>query len=163
MRMIRRVVASLDPNLPVSDLMTMDKVIESNLFTDRLVAMLAGAFAALATLLAATGLYGVLAYGVAQRTREFGLRLALGATPGGIRTMVLWQVAKIALIGMPIGLALGVALGQLAKALLYGMSGYDPVVLGGAVGVLVGVVLAAGYLPARRASSVDPMEALRYE
>jgi putative ABC transport system permease protein len=163
MRTIRRVVGAADPNLPVSDFMTMDKVIESNLFTERLVAILAGAFAALATLLAAIGLYGVLAYGVAQRTRELGLRLALGATSGGLRSMVMWRVVKIALIAMPIGLALGVALGQAAKALLYGMSGYDPVVLGGAVAVLVGVVLAAGYLPARRASSVDPMEALRYE
>jgi predicted permease len=163
MRTIRRVVGAADPNLPVSDFMTMQKVVEGNLFTDRLTATLAAAFAALATLLAATGLYSVLAYGVAQRTRELGLRLALGATAGGLRTMVLRQVAKIALIGMPIGLALGVALGQAAKALLYGMSGYDPVVLGGAVGVLAGVVLAAGYLPARRASSVDPMEALRYE
>jgi predicted permease len=163
MRMIRRVVAAADPNLPVMDFMTMDKVVESNLFTDRLIATLATGFAALATLLAATGLYGVLAYGVAQRTRELGLRLALGATAGGLRSMVLRQVAKIALIGMPIGLALGVALGQAAKALLYGMSGYDPVVLGAAVGVLAGVVLAAGYLPARRASGVAPMEALRYE
>jgi predicted permease len=163
MRMIRRVVASLDPNLPVSDLMTMDKVVESNLFTERLVAILAGGFAALATLLAATGLYGVLAYAVAQRTRELGVRLALGATAGGLRTMVMRQVAKIALIGMPIGLALGVAAGQAAKSLLFGLSGYDPYVLGGAVAVLAVVVLAAGYLPARRASTVTPMEALREE
>jgi predicted permease len=163
MRMIRRVVAAADPNLPITDLMTMDRVVESNLFTDRLITTLATGFAALATLLAATGLYGVLAYSIAQRTRELGLRLALGATMGGLRTMVLKQVAKIALIGMPIGLALGVALGQAAKGLLYGMSGYDPVVIGGAVGVLAGVVLTAGYLPARRASAVDPMEALRYE
>jgi predicted permease len=163
MRMIRREVASLDPNLPVSDLMTMDKVVESNLFTERLVAILAGGFAALATLLAATGLYGVLAYGVAQRTRELGLRLALGATAAGLRTMVMRQVAKIALIGMPIGLVLGAAAGQAAKSLLFGLSGYDPYVLGGAVAVLVAVVLAAGYLPARRASTVAPMDALRQE
>jgi predicted permease len=163
MRTIRRVVAAADPDLPVSDFMTMDKVVESNLFTERLVAILAGAFAALATLLAATGLYGVLAYGVALRTRELGLRLALGATAGGLRMMVMTQVAKIALIGMPIGLALGVALGQAAKSLLFGLSGYDPFVLGGAVAVLASVVLAAGYLPARRASTVAPMDALRQE
>jgi predicted permease len=163
MRTIRRVVAAADPDLPVSDFMTMDKVVESNLFTERLVAILAAGFAALATLLAATGLYGVLAYGVAQRTRELGLRLALGATSGGLRAMVMRQVAKIALIGIPIGLALGVAFGQAAKSLLFGLSGYDPYVLGGAVAVLATVVLVAGYLPARRASSVTPMEALREE
>ena len=163
MKTIKDVVTAADPNLPVTGLRAMSEVVRDNLFTDRLVAMLAGGFAALATLLAATGLYGVLAYNVAQRTRELGLRLALGATAGGLRKMVLRQVAKIALVGMPIGLALGVALGQGAKALLYGMSGYDPIVLGGAVAVLAAVVLAAGYLPARRASSVDPMEALRYE
>ena len=136
---------------------------DDNLFTERLIAILSGGLAALATLLTATGLYGVLAYSVAQRTRELGLRLALGATARGLRTMVLRQVATIALIGMPIGLALGVALGQAAKALLFELTGYDPTVLAGAVVLLLGVVLAAGYLPARRASSVAPMEALRYE
>jgi ABC-type antimicrobial peptide transport system permease subunit len=114
-------------------------------------------------LLAAIGLYGVLAYNVAQRTRELGLRLALGATAGGLRRMVLRQIAKIALIGMPIGLGIGVLLGQVAKAMLYGLSNYDPLVLGVAAAVLAGVVLAAGYFPARRASTVAPMEALRYE
>jgi ABC-type antimicrobial peptide transport system permease subunit len=114
-------------------------------------------------LLAAIGLYGVLAYNVAQRTRELGLRLALGATAGGLRRMVLRQVAQIALIGVPIGLGVGVLLGQGAKALLYGLSNYDPVVLGTAVAVLAGVVLVAGYLPARRASAVEPMQALRHE
>jgi predicted permease len=163
MRTARRVVAAADPNLPVTGLMTMDKVVAANLFTDRLVALLAGGFAALATLLAATGLYGVLAYGVAQRTRELGLRLALGATSAQLRSMVMRQVATIALIGMPAGLAIGVALAQLAKALLFGLAGYDPVVLSGAVAVLAAVVLAAGYLPARRASTVEPMAALRYE
>jgi predicted permease len=163
MAAVRRVVAAEDPNLPVSGLTTMDRVVDDNLFVDRLIALLAGAFAALATLLAATGLYGVLAYAVAQRTRELGLRLALGATVGGLRTMVLRQVATMALIGMPIGLALGVGLGQGAQSLLFGLSGHDPVVLGGAVAVLGAVVLAAGYLPARRASAIAPMDALRYE
>src|SRR6185312_6740677 len=161
LRMIPRVVGSIDATLPVGNVITMRRQAQDNIFLDRLVTILSTSFAGLAALLAATGLYGVLAYGVTQRTRELGLRLALGATAGELRTMVLRQVARIALIGMPIGLALGVALGQAAKALLYGMSGYDPVVVGGAIAVLAGVVLAAGYLPARRASSVDPMEALR--
>jgi ABC-type antimicrobial peptide transport system permease subunit len=124
---------------------------------------LAGGFAVLATILAATGLYGVLAYNIAQRTRELGLRLALGATTAGLRWLVLRQIAKIALIGMPIGLGLGAALGQGARSLLFGLSSYDPAVLGGAVAVLAGVVLAAGYFPARRASTIAPMEALRHE
>ncbi|HET7132476.1 MAG TPA: ABC transporter permease, partial [Gammaproteobacteria bacterium] len=159
----RRVMAAADPNLPVTDLLTMDKVIDDNLFTERLVAILSGGLAALATLLAATGLYGVLAYNVAQRTRELGLRLALGATASELRVMVMKQVAKIALIGMPIGLAVGIALGSAVKPLLFGLTEHAPLVLGLAVGTLAAVVLAAGYLPARRASSVAPMEALRYE
>ncbi len=160
---IKRVVAAADPNLPVTGLGTMSEVVEQNLGLDRIVATLAGGFAVLATVLAATGLYGVLAYNVAQRTRELGLRLALGATAGGLRRLVLRQIAKIALIGMPIGLALGVVLGQGARSLLFGLSSYDPAVLGGAVAVVAGVVLAAGYFPARRASTVAPMEALRHE
>jgi predicted permease len=163
MRTIKGVAAAADPNLPVTDLGTMRDAVDLNLGLDRIVATLAGGFAALATLLAAIGLYGVLAYNVAQRTRELGLRLALGATAGGLRGMLLRQVGKIALIGMPIGLAIGVLLGQGAKAMLFGLSNYDPVVLGGAVAVLAAVVLAAGYLPARRASEVAPMEALRHE
>ncbi len=163
MKTVRRVVAAADPNLPVSDLTTMDHVVDDNLFTERLIALLSGGLAALATLLAATGLYGVLAYSVAQRTRELGLRLALGATASGLRGMVMKQVATIALIGMPLGLVLGVALGQAARPLLFGLTAYDPLVLLMAVVLLTSVVLAAGYLPARRASSVAPMEALRYE
>jgi predicted permease len=163
MRTIRGVVAAADPNLPVTALSTMDDVVKINTGLDRIVAVLAGGFAALATLLAAIGLYGVLAYNVAQRTRELGLRLALGATAGGLRRMVLRQVAKIALIGVPIGLGIGVLLGQGARTLLYGLSNYDPVVLSGAVAVLAGVVLVAGYLPARRASAVEPMQALRHD
>ena len=163
MRTIREVVTAADPNLPVTLLSTMTDVAKINTGLDRIVAALAGGFAVLATLLAAIGLYGVLAYNVAQRTRELGLRLALGATAGGLRRMVLRQIAKIALIGMPIGLGIGVLLGQVAKAMLYGLSNYDPLVLGVAAAVLAGVVLAAGYFPARRASTVAPMEALRYE
>ena len=163
MKTIRDVVTAADPNLPVTSLSTMSDVAKINTGLERIVAALAGGFAALATLLAAIGLYGVLAYNVAQRTRELGLRLALGATSGGLRRMVLRQVAKFALIGMPIGLGIGVLIGLGAKAMLYGLSNYDPLVLGAAVVVLMGVVLAAGYFPARRASIIAPMEALRHE
>jgi ABC-type antimicrobial peptide transport system permease subunit len=163
MRTAKRVVAAADPNLPVTGLTTMDKVVEANLFLDRLVAMLSGGFAMLATLLAATGLYGVLAYGVGQRTREIGLRLALGATTAQLRGMVLKQLAIMAAIGMPIGLALAVLLGRGAETLLFGLKGYDPLVLAGALVVLATMVLLAAYLPARRAASIAPMEALRSE
>ncbi len=161
MHTVKRVVAAADPNLPVTGLTTMDKVVEANLFLDRLIALLAGGFAALATTLAATGLYGVLAYGVGQRTREIGLRLALGATTARLRVMVLKQLGIMAGIGIPIGLALAVLFGRGAEALLFGLKGYDPVVLLGALAVLAAVVLLAAYVPARRAASIAPMEALR--
>jgi putative ABC transport system permease protein len=132
-------------------------------FVERMVATLSAAFALLATVLAAVGLYGVLAYFVTQRTREIGLRLALGATAAKLRGMVLKQVGIMAGIGVPVGLALAVLLGRAARTLLFGLSGYDPLVLTAAVIVLVLVVSLAAYLPARRAASVAPMEALRSE
>ena len=125
--------------------------------------MLSAGYAGLATLLAAIGLYGVLAYNVAERTREHGLRLALGAEPGDLRAMVLRQVAAMAAIGGAIGFVAAIGLGRGAQALLFGLSGHDPIVLIAAAGALSAVVLVAGYLPARRASSIAPMEALRYE
>ncbi|HET6630158.1 MAG TPA: ABC transporter permease [Woeseiaceae bacterium] len=158
-----RVVSELDPGLPVNGLGTLPAVISDDLFLDRLISVLAGGFALLATLLAATGLYGVLAYSVAQRTRELGLRQALGATPRRLRGMVLGQVGRMALIGGAAGLVLAVLLGRAADAVLFGLSGYEPAVLAAATALLGVVVLIAGYLPARRASSADPMKALRYE
>ena len=157
------VVARLDPNLPVEGLATLPDVIGDNLFLDRMISMLSCGFALLATLLAATGLYGVLAYSVAQRTRELGVRQALGATPRRLRSMVLRQVGWMALVGGVAGLVFALMLGRAAEAVLFGLSGYDPAVLAAATAVLGAVVLAAGYVPARRASSVDPMHALRYE
>lgn len=160
---IPRVVEKLDPNLPVTELAALPDVIRDNTFLDRMIGTLSGGFALLATLLAATGLYSVLAYSVAQRTRELGVRQALGATPQRLRSMVLTQVGWMGLVGGAIGLALAVMLGRAAEAVLFGLSGYEPAVLAPAVLMLGAVVLAAGYLPARRASSVDPLEALRYE
>jgi ABC-type antimicrobial peptide transport system permease subunit len=132
-------------------------------YLDRLIGMLSTGFAVLATLLAGTGLYGVLSYSVALRTRELGLRQALGATPLRLRGMVLRQVGLMAMGGGAIGLVLAVALGRAAEAMLYGLAGHDPVVLAGAAFALGAVVLGAGYLPAHRASRIPPMEALRYE
>jgi ABC-type antimicrobial peptide transport system permease subunit len=157
------VVAKLDPNLPVDDLATLPDVIRDNTFLDRMISLLSVGFALLATLLAATGLYGVLAYSVAQRTRELGVRQALGATPRRLRGMVLRQVGWMGLIGGCAGLVLALLLGRAAGSLLYGMSGNEPAVLAAASAVLGAVIVAAGYLPAHRASSVDPMHALRYE
>jgi predicted permease len=156
-----RVIAGIDPNLPVDELSTLRRTVQENVFLDRLVAVLSAGFAALATLLAAIGLYGLLAYDVARRTRELGLRLALGAAPRALRTMVLRQVGLMAAIGIPVGLAAAVAVGRGAGALLYGLKGYDPAVFAVAVGILCVVVGAAAYLPARRAVGVAPMEALR--
>ena len=160
---IRQVVSRLDPGLPVESLRTLPEQVRQNIFLDRLIRVLSAAFAALATLLAAVGLYGVLAYTVVQRTREIGLRMALGATPQRVRTMVLGQVGVMTVVGGVIGMAAAVWLGRISETLLYQLKGWDPVVLGGSALGLTLVALAAGFFPARRASRVEPMRALRYE
>ena len=160
---VPRVVASLDPNLPVDSLRHMPEQVKENTFLDRFIGVMAGSFAALATLLAAIGLYGVLAYTVSQRTREIGLRMALGAAPQRVRLMVLRQVGLMTLVGAVIGVALAWYVGRQANAILYQMTASDPVVYASAVGTLALVALLAGLIPAHRASKVDPMTALRYE
>jgi predicted permease len=157
------VVRRLDPSLPVENLRTMDVQVRENVFVDRLIGTFATAFAALATLLAAVGLYGVLAYTVAQRTREIGLRMALGADAGRVQRMVLRQVALMTAAGAAIGLPAALALSRLARSLLFGLEGHDPLVLAGAVALLAAAALAAGAVPAGRASRIEPMLALRYE
>jgi predicted permease len=157
------VIKRLDPNLPVNDLKTMRLQVEESLFLDRLISTLSAAFAGLATLLAAIGLYGVLAYTVAQRTKEFGLRMALGADAARVRSLVLGQVARMTVVGSAIGLAAALALGWFARSLLFELQAHDPVVLATAVVVLALVALTAGFIPAHRASRLDPMRALRYE
>jgi predicted permease len=160
---VRQVVGNLDPNLPVEDLKTLEQVATENVFMDRMISTLSAAFATLATLLAAIGLYGVLAYSVAQRTREIGLRMALGAAGSKVRTMILQQVGIMMLIGGIVGILAALALGRGAQSLLYEMQGTDPVVVALAAALLTVVALGAGYIPALRASRVDPMKALRYE
>jgi predicted permease len=163
MASIGPLIAGIDSTLPVAGLMTMTQQVRANVFEDRLISTLASVFAGLATLLAAIGLYGVLAYTVAQRTREIGLRMALGADASRIRSMVMRQVALMTLIGGVVGLALAMVVGVYAKSALYEMTGLDPVVLGSSAALLVLVAFGAGFIPAYRASKVDPMLALRYE
>jgi ABC-type antimicrobial peptide transport system permease subunit len=161
--MIPRVMAELAPDVPLVTIQTMRERLNDNVYIDRLLTLLSAGFAGLATLLAGIGLYGVLAYNVAQRTRELGLRQALGAEPRQLRTLVLKQVGVMAFIGLGVGLAAALALGAVAEAVLFGLSGRDPAVIGAAAAMLAAVILAASWLPAWRASRIAPMEALRYE
>ena len=143
----------------------MPEQIRQNTFLDRLISSLSLGFAALATLLAAIGLYGVLAYTVSQRTREFGLRMALGADPANVRGLVMRQVAWMTLVGALVGSAVAIAVGRVAASaeLLYHLTAYDPVVLTVSVGLMAIVALSAGFIPAYRASRIEPMRALRWE
>jgi len=163
MSMVQPVVARQDANLPVEDLRTLEQTVHNNVAVDRMISVLSAAFAILATILAAIGLYAVLAYTVAQRTREFGLRMALGAAPSRVQRLVLRQVGFMTLIGSILGLGAAIGLGHLAESLLYQMKGYDAPVLVTSALALALVALAAGFVPAYRASQVDPMQALHYE
>jgi ABC-type antimicrobial peptide transport system permease subunit len=163
LRSIRSVVARLDPNLPIEDLKTMPQQVRENVFLDRMISTLSASFAFLATLLAAVGLYGVLAYTVSQRTREIGLRMALGADSARVRFMILKQVGWMTLIGVIVGVTGAYYLGKAAASLLFQLEPYDPLVIVSSVVVLTLVAVGAGYIPAYRASRVQPMQALRYE
>ncbi|GJG89402.1 hypothetical protein tb265_45830 [Gemmatimonadetes bacterium T265] len=163
LRQIPAAVARVDPNVPVQDLKTLPQQIRENVSLDRMIGTLAAAFAALATLLAAVGLYGVLAYTVAQRTREIGVRMTLGADARRVRALVLRQVGRMTLAGGVVGLAAALALGRAARALLFGLGPHDPATVTAAAAVIAAVALGAAYVPARRAARIDPMRALRAE
>ncbi len=160
---LRREVQAVDPRLPVFGISTMEDMVSASLAPHRFPAQLMGGFAALALVLSGVGIYGVLAYFVGQRTREIGLRMALGAAAGRVTRMVLWQGLRPIAVGMAIGVAGSLAFGNLLAGLLYGVSAGDPWVMMGAAGTLLAAALLACYIPARRATRIDPMVALRCE
>jgi ABC-type antimicrobial peptide transport system permease subunit len=160
---IRREVQAVDAKVPVYNVRTLETQLDESLSQERLVATLSSWFGAFALLLASIGLYGVLAYGVTRRTNEIGLRLALGAERGGVIWMVLREALVLVALGIAIGVPAALALGRMVSSLLYGLKPTDPLTISSAVIILFGVAGVASYLPARRASRVDPMVALRYE
>ena len=160
---IRQVVNNLDPNLPVFLMKTIQSQMEESLITERLVASLSTGFGILATLLAAIGLYGVMAYMVAQRTREIGVRMALGASSGDVLWLVMKDVVVLAGIGIAVGLPAAWALTRLVKSQLYGIQPNDTLTIVAATLGIACVALLAGYVPARKATRVEPMLALRWE
>jgi predicted permease len=160
---VRQVVQRVDSTLPVTELKTMSMQIRESLFVERMVATLSAAFGFLATLLAALGLYGVMSYAVSLRTREIGVRVALGAERGTVLRMVLKDVAVLALIGVAVGLPSGYGLGRLVESQLFGLTARDPLTFVVATATLLLAAFLAGYFPAARATRVDPMIALRYE
>ena len=160
---VRKTVHDYDSKLSVFDLKTLTAQVDGIVFSDRLVTYFSMALGLLASLLAAVGLYGVMAYVVARRTREIGIRMALGATQRKVAEMVLQEIAGIAIVGLIIGLAAAYALGRVLESLLFGVKASDPYVFVAATGLLIVVAALAGWLPARSAARVDPMVALRYE
>ena len=160
---IRHEVLALDPELPVADVSTMDGKISASLAPRRLTMVLLGTFAVLALLLASIGLYGVMALSVTQRTRELGIRLALGAQRAAVLGLVMRQGATLVGVGLGIGLTAALITGRLLSSFLYEAGGSDPSTLGAVAAVLAGAAMLACWLPARRATKVDPMVALRSE
>jgi predicted permease len=160
-RTIASEVSRIAPDVPVSDLLTVRRQVRDNVYVDRVIAVLSAGFAGVATVLAVIGLFGVLAHNVALRTRELGVRLALGAPPSSLRAIVLRQVGAMVFLGGAIGLTAAIGFGRAAETLLFGLSGYEPSVLTAAAAVFVAVGLGAGYPAARRAADVAPLDALR--
>jgi putative ABC transport system permease protein len=156
-------LARLDPNLPADHLQTLDEQIWENVTRDRVMAGLSSWFAFLAALLAGVGLYGLLAFTVAQRMKEFGIRMALGATPRDVAVIVGRHVGRMALVGTPIGIAAAVALARLGESLLYGVSGHVPLLISGAAAGMLIIMMLAAAVPARRAMTVAPSAALHTE
>jgi predicted permease len=160
---IRQLVRAADSNVPMGDLKPMDVHIQDDIYTDRLIAMLSGAFGLLATLLAAIGLYGVIAHAVTRRTAEIGVRMALGAQPAVVLRMILAEAGRMAVIGIAIGLIAAYGVSRYVESQLYGMKAADPAVFAGGAALLVVVAVAAALVPGWRASKIEPVVALKYE
>jgi len=160
---IREAVRQIDPNLPVMDMSTQADQIEQRFAQEKVFARAYSLFGALALLLASVGLFGLMSYSVARRTNEIGVRMALGAQRGDVLRLVMRESMVLVVAGIAIGLAVAVAASRLVTTLLYGLAPTDPATLAGAMAVMLGVSAVAGYVPARRASRVDPMVALHYE
>jgi putative ABC transport system permease protein len=160
---MQTVVRDADSNLPVYNLKTMDRVVEEDLFGARIVAVLSGAFAGLAAALAALGIYGVLAFLVVQRTREIGIRMAVGAESGDIRKLIVKEVGSMLIAGVVVGLPLAYVLARLSESLLFGVSANNPLIYLVGLVLIAVVAVVACYVPARRATRVDPLVALRHE
>jgi predicted permease len=162
-RLARRTVRRLDAALPVYGVKTMETQIRETHYIDRLITLLSAAFGLLATLLAAVGLYGVTAFTVSRRTRELGIRMALAAQRGSVVGLIMQEVFLLAGIGIGVALPLAFGLGRFIECQLFGLKATDPLTLMAATLLLATVALAAGYVPAIRATRIDPMEALRWE
>jgi ABC-type antimicrobial peptide transport system permease subunit len=156
-------VQSVDPDLPIIDVRTQREQINATMQMERLFAALTAGFGVLALALACVGIYGIMAYSVANRRNEIGIRLALGAQPGQVRSMILRESTSLAVTGIVVGVVAALALTRLVKSMLYGIQPYDPATIAGGVLILLAVALAASWIPARRAAGVEPMEALRHE
>jgi len=160
---VRRVVTSLDRQLPVYDMRSLEEIRSTGFARPRFQMLLLGSFAAIALLLTVVGLYGVLAYSVIRRTREIGVRIALGASRSEVLALVLKKAMLIVLLGVTMGLAGAFAGGTLLSKMLYGVAPHDPLLLATACCIIALTAVVAAYLPARRAASIDPMQALRAE
>jgi predicted permease len=160
---IRHVVRAADPNVPMGELKPVEVHIQDDIYTDRLIAMLSGAFGLLATLLAAIGLYGVIAHAVTRRTAEIGVRMALGAQPAVVLRMILGEAGRMAGVGIAIGLIAAFGVSRYVESQLYGMKAADPAVFAGGAVLLVVVAVAAALVPGWRASKIEPVVALKYE
>jgi len=160
-QLLRRTLAQIDPNLTIFQLLPFSEQVEGNFSQERLIARLTSLFGILALVLASVGLYGVMSYFVAQRTSEIGIRMALGATRQSVVSMVMRGAMMQILIGLVLGIPAALYAGYLMKVMLYGVASYDPMAITGAPLMLVLCAALAGFIPARRAASIDPMQALR--